>query len=444
MHFNIIMKKLRLNNNYSRLLPIIFLVIVVLPLSIVFNADIISRALGTHLSNQYNDLNHYINLADKFKCWAFYPLWPILIRIFSTISTIDLHRSAIILSSVIGLIALFIGTNTINRLSIDNRLSLALSSLYVLSPMTVFFFVGYTEALFSLESWILLAIIINLTFRHSCKMHDYILLFSICIAIGLTRASILQVTFSTLGSLALIAIKSKLDKNTQSDFSRYIKISLIMVTGCCVGYLLFGFFCLRENMGFFTPFSVQEEWGKSLGFRPMFLLNTRSPIIDLWGLYYPLIILTPYFTDFSLSKIRFRFLPQVLYQNLPLTLLLPPLGILSSIFSNLLNRRYKPRQDSDLVNDIYFKDLEFLFLYCSLFALSHALICFLTQEQYLYSAGRYIFGQPYFYVALTILVNSKLKVFIKNPKSTFIVSLSISVIYLLKNLIDFGNSKLLL
>lgn len=441
-------------NNFSRQIlsykycPILILGIVIIPFSILNNFEILTRISGNHISNQYHDLNQFISLAKDLRCSAFYPLWPFLIKNFSYITSINLHLSSITLSITFGLISLFYGINNIDKLSINKKLSKLLSYIYVLSPMTVFFFVGYTEAIFSLQSWILISLIIKFKNLNSFKLAHYLYLFFICILIGLTRSTILQTIFASFGSLILIKLKYNSLSKKDINFKRLIKICFFIIGGCLFGYTIIGIICSSSGEGFFAPFSYQSiGWDKSLGFRPSFLFNSRSPIIDLWGLYYPFLIFAVYLVDFSTFRIRFENISLSIYKNLPITLIYPPLGVLISILKksdrkficskNLLVNQIKS-------DDIYFEENEFLFLYCILFAMSHSLICFFTQENYLYSLGRYVFGQPYFYVALSIFINSKKRILLNNPKITLALALFISVVYLIRNFIDFGNSKLLL
>ena len=427
--------------------PILFLFILVIPSSVLINFEILQRFAGIHISNKYNDLNHYLSLAENLRCSAFYPLWPFLIKSFSHLKYINLHISAITLSITFGLISLFVGINTITKLSVNKNSSTILSYIYVLSPMTVFFFVGYTEAFFSLLSWIAISLIIKFHNDDSFEFSNYISVFLLYTLLSLTRATIVQTIFSSFGSLILIKLKNSSSNNNQFNFKKLIKLSICMITGCLFGYLLIGIFCSVSGEGFLAPFSYQKEWGKSLGFRPLFLLNTRSPLIDLWGLYYPFLIFASYLLDFSILRIKFKKLSLLIYKNFPITLIYPPLGLLISILKK--SNRKLIRSKSFLVNlsqadDLYFQENEFLFLYCILFSISHSLICFFTQEQFLYSLGRYVFGQPYFYVAFAILINSKRRMLLNNPKIILTFSLIISCLYLIKNFVDFGDSKLLL
>ena len=52
------------------------------------------------------------------------------------------------------------------------------------------------------------------------------------------------------------------------------------------------------------------------------------------------------------------------------------------------------------------------------------------------------FGQPYFYVALSIFINSKASDSIKRPKVIYLLTIFISCGMLLKNFVDFGSANL--
>ncbi len=58
------------------------------------------------------------------------------------------------------------------------------------------------------------------------------------------------------------------------------------------------------------------------------------------------------------------------------------------------------------------------------------------------SLGRYMFGQPHFYIALALFLNSPKKKLIENKKNLTIVTIVISSISLLINFVDFGSAKL--
>ena len=129
--------------------------------------------------------------------------------------------------------------------------------------------------------------------------------------------------------------------------------------------------------------------------------------------------------------------------NLPLTLLYPPVGILWGVFSK---KNVPSKSEIDLqiettnLNDLGYR--EFIFLYAIFFAISHSLICFLTQPDYMRSLGRYIFGQPYFYIALSIYLDNFTFNHVKHKQATIFGILLISCLYLLKNFVEFGSAKL--
>ena len=185
---------------------------------------------------------------------------------------------------------------------------------------------------------------------------------------------------------------------------------MLILAGFVFGYIVYGLICLSNGFRFFEPFYVQQLWNKSFGIRPIYLLTSRSPLIDFMGLYYPFLLIVNSLSNFS-AKIDF--LNNLFYKNLPLTLIYPPLGFFYGILSrksdSIKNADPTKELNKEKVNkdDKYFMDFRYLFWYCSLFAFSHSLICLLTSELYLASLGRFVFGQPYFYVALSIFIIAK-------------------------------------
>ena len=95
-------------------------------------------------------LEDYVDLATveivKAQQTAFYPLWPYLIRLFSSAYGSNIYRIAIFLSGIIAVFAMVLSKYVFHKLARNKVSSLVSLSLYVLSPMSVFLFVGYTES----------------------------------------------------------------------------------------------------------------------------------------------------------------------------------------------------------------------------------------------------------------------------------------------------------
>lgn len=375
------------------------------------------------------DLGHYINLARDPKCWAFYPLWPLTIRIMGPLWGTSLSKTAVALSTLFFALSLILGHKwLLNNAKTSFSFSVAWL-LLILSPMNIFMLNGYSEALFALLTWTSILIITSLfdlvgNGNGNCEQQlqplqkkKFLLLAAFLLItsslIGYSRPALPQTLGGCIAGIAaeLIYQKSsgqriKLNKLTTP------KIALITLLGCAAGYAIYGFQCINDGGTFFQPFTSQStDWDKSLGLRPWFLLSSRSPIFDLWGLYYPVALLmmgaaeiTPY-----ISRVTNSLSLQYQWYG-PLFLAYPPLAIIiamtTRITERFTNRSLKKRTKQQLVDKssspLKNEKYRYLFFYCIAFSASHSIIVFLTQENYLYSLGRYIFGQPYLYVAISI------------------------------------------
>ena len=113
--------------------------------------------------------------------------------------------------------------------------------------MSVFLFVGYTESLFAVGTWILILLIVNiLSMPDKCKYAyriNYFLLFSICACLGLIRPTLPQAIFSTIVTLFL-TLKTAPDDNLIRSVKKYIYISILIIAGFGFGYIVYGLVCL--------------------------------------------------------------------------------------------------------------------------------------------------------------------------------------------------------
>ena len=143
---------------------------------------------------------------------------------------LETHKTAILLSSCLGLVCLFISKYIFSRVSTSKGNSLISWSLYVLSPMSIFLFNGYSESLFALESWILIGLILNIlrttNNNNASYQIKYSLILIICVALGLTRPSLVQATFSSIIALFL-SLKAKQSIH-KIYVKEYLKISTLI------------------------------------------------------------------------------------------------------------------------------------------------------------------------------------------------------------------------
>ncbi|WP_320666627.1 hypothetical protein [Prochlorococcus sp. MIT 1307] len=443
--------------NGTSLFPLLTLFLIIIPLAVFINPGIVPRYLGNSpITTEfgYLDLEHYISIANNGyqTKWltAFYPLWPFCIRLANSFFQADIYRIAILLSTFLGLMSIYFSKNVFSRIALQQSYASISTWIYTLSPMTIFFFVGYSEALFSLESWILIGFMIDILHTNNKEKSSikikYFQIFVTCILIGLTRSTIAQTIFSCVGSFLIILI---IDKQININVvNKYLLLSIVIMLGTCFGYIIYGFLCLSEGHSFLEPFLAQKGWGKEFGIRPIYFFTSRSPLIDYWALYYPFLLIFNNLAEYSIFHNRFELLKKCFSKNLPLTLVYPPIGILYALFSQKNNRRinFLPSQknikshQNEIINS---QQLDYLFWYTSFFALSHSLIVFFTQPYYLNGLARYVFGQPYFYVALSLFISKSQRNILYNPKIFYGITVLISSIFLIKHFIDFGNAKLL-
>ena len=137
------MKREKLLSSCASFAPMIVLFIILLPLAIFINPELLPRFLGetSHISQYgYLDLEHYADLATgesiTAQQTAFYPLWPYLIRTFNGLFGPNIYRTAIFLSGLIAILSMILSRYAFHKLSANKISSIVSFSLYVLSPMS--------------------------------------------------------------------------------------------------------------------------------------------------------------------------------------------------------------------------------------------------------------------------------------------------------------------
>lgn len=94
------------------------------------------------------DSEHYLKIAKEgynAQTTAFFPLYPLLIKTLSILTTLPLEYSGIIISNMFFLFALFM---LYKLLSLDNEENFYTIALLTFSPITIYFLSIYTESLF--------------------------------------------------------------------------------------------------------------------------------------------------------------------------------------------------------------------------------------------------------------------------------------------------------
>lgn len=423
----------------------LILLALVLIASQMFNANVLSR-LFINPHSSYFDTGHYFNLAHNPKCWAFYPLWPKIISFYSSISRKPLPLASSMLSQISFLTVAVISFAWFNKRQVSAHQSHLAWGLYLLSPMTLFLLNGYSESLFAVLSWILVCLMsVTIKFdrqdgatllhcRNIFGITILLLAFIVSFLLNYSRPVVLQTVASVTVALSVRSSEKKEKVDLHKCFDFIDLFYIIILLGALAGYSVYGLECLNSGKSFIEPFLSQStDWDKSFGFRPIFLINSKSPMIDLWGLYYPTALLVFGFTNkFSRFSSSFNLLHASDAWFLPVFLVYPPLAITLSLLKSLLNQ-IRIQNDLDIPNP---SPLSFeqhpriainpnsIFFYCCTFSASHSAIVFFTQENYMYSLGRYIFGQPYFYVALSMV----LPLLSKSYKGRFVYVTVLSIV----------------
>ncbi len=364
----------------------------------------------------YWDLKAYAEMALSNRCVAYYPLWPLLIRILFHPQSVDqaahsflLVSTGIFLLTTPLLIALF------RKAFRHHYLAFLLVLALALNPMAIFRVIGYTESLFSALSAIFIWICLRQTnFTEKVRL---VLVFCVTFIMSLTRPILMPFLFSSVAALGTIFFFESLKLETRDwrsfliqikNYAQEIKITLTLCISALLGYSMYGFFCFHSRGNFFAPFIDQKNWGTKLGFHLELLLFPKSPLFDLWGLYFPLMVML-----LALILVYFKIknkTPLVWIPKSPLwnvLLLYPPLLILSYIVNYLRLKNKSLIGDGSLTKvttSDYTKTLSrnYLFWFCVYFPVFHSVLIFFTRDR-LYSLGRYIFGVPFFFMALGYL-----------------------------------------
>ncbi len=359
----------------------------------------------------YWDVEHYANHVLENRCNAFYPLWALIIRLLFNPQTIDRTAYAMrMVAASIFFITLpgFIWVFT--KIFKQAKTTLIISLLFYLSPLAIFRVIGYTEAIFSVWTVIFIFLILSyLKTPHFLKLFGVLL---VVFLMSLTRLILIQFTAASLSILATLIFKDLYCSNNINSFllsakkySQEIKLSFAIAIASFMGYAVYGNFCLMTRGDFFAPFHDQSLFGKKLGFHPELLLFPKSPLVDLWGLYYPFILLGLALLIVALTvgkKSLKVWLPQSLFWNL--LLIYPPAWVLLAASQNIFTARNRrillvsQENFSSLINN-------YVFWFSLYFCVANSLIYFFIETR-LYSLGRYVFGVPFFFVALGYLYDS--------------------------------------
>jgi hypothetical protein len=423
------------------------------------------------VSTSYSwDVTAYSYMALKDMCIAFYPLWPWLMKILFQPQSIEqaAWQFRIVASGLsFAAIPLFLW---ILQQGLQRRfLAFLIALLYFVSPMSIFRFNGYAESLFAFLSLLLLGTLLpENALPARIKL---IIITGLGCLLGLTRAVMVQNVASAIAALITIAGFAALQTQdfNWGQMTRQImnlvtyryrhltQTTIALSLGTICGYSLYGIQCLSLRGDFFTPFKDQELWRKSLGLRLDLLLLPKSFLIDLLGLYCPILLFLVavllVYSKITPKPLRL-FMPRSpwwtclwVYPPLFILVYLAKVGWLkvngdlarqSDLNANPkgLNSGLTELQTTDFTQTL---SENYGFWFSIYFSLSHAVSVFLTQDRMI-SLGRYIFAPPFVFVAIGYLCCC-----IPNraPNVVLLWIAAISAIYLVVQWVNYGYGAFL-
>lgn len=367
---------------------------------------------------QYWDAGIYAQLAISPRCTAFYPLWPSLIHIAAGPSTVEQAlRFSTMGSALIFAISLPLALRTLQKIICNRRIAFLAFFLYALGPNAIFHSIGYTESLFSLMSWGLLLLLAKLDRASQWRQLQWGSMvsgvFLLSIGLSLTRPILVP-------SLAALAFGGWLywqcsrlspvnagqtDSPSFPSAMEILGVASAIAVGNIVGYGIYGHTCGQELGSIWAPFEAQVAWGRSVAIRPWLLVLPRSLLMDLHGLYLPLLLgvglLWGVAGDLQASLKRQVWLPRSPWVY---SFLIHPLAFVGVLMS--LHRFWPQGMISQpvMTTPRWGSLRRFAGIYAIAFSGAHAAINLLINSGNLYSTARHVFGTPYTFVGIGLLL----------------------------------------
>jgi hypothetical protein len=396
--------------------PIFLAFVLCTAIATIINPHIFISFFSNSPSKLFYDVEHYANLVINPTCNAFYPLWPWLISKVGTPKTVDDAAFYFrIVGSLLSLMSIPLFILFLKQNIKSYKITFLIVGLYAINPLSVFRMIGYTESIFSVLSLIFLILLSKLTTvsKISIKyISTLIFIFFISVLLSLTRPFIIQAVFSSVLALASILLINKLRNKSENNenFNKYFKMygitTFAICLGAVVGYCVYGYYCSQSRGDFFAPFHDQKAWGKQLGIYPqLFFIPLTSA--DFTAIYLPVIALViSWFICISTNVKKLIFVTPKVWQWI-LLFAYPPAFI---AFYGADSRKINSLRSSTNVKEINLTQsannisTSYIFWFCIYFALIHSIIIVFS-DQKLTSLRRFIFGTPYFFVAIAYISN---------------------------------------
>ncbi|MCX6126042.1 MAG: hypothetical protein NTV34_15020 [Proteobacteria bacterium] len=325
----------------------------------------------------YFDAGNYTTIANTGYTAdglaAFYPLWPLLMRgigfLAGFVSEDPLMAgwiSAMLATSMFG-VSTVLFVRLTERFKLTRYRSFVLA-IMILSPLSVFRVLPFTESLFSLFLMLLVADLTD-DVSHPKILRSGLWAFML---------SITRPMFPFLMISALLLILFTLVTFRQESVFRRITLKRLSSVFVCapLGYVPFGLICSRVYGDFWKPFVVQAQWGRKFGFhwdlifRPKVINGSNEVLVwDLIGFYAPIALLA--WGLWYFVHLRNKTQPATGSMN-PAPPTVPPA-------------------------------LQIGFLLAALIGCAHTAAAFLTFERFM-SIGRHVLGNPLPFFGLLVVV----------------------------------------
>ena len=379
-------------------------------IAIIINPHIVTSFFSNSPAKLFYDIEHYSNLAIHPTCNAFYPLWPWLISKLGKLQTVDdaaFYFRAF--GSLLSLISIPLFLLLLKQNIKSYKIVVLVVALYAVNPLSVFRMIGYTEGIFSVLSLILLIFLSNLNTNSKLSIKlIYILIsvFILSLLLSLTRPFLIQVIFASVLALISVLVITKFQNslNLLKSLKIYGITTFTICLGASVGYCIYGYYCLQSRGDFFAPFHDQKAWGKTLGFYPQ-LFFIPLTYADFISIYLPAIaMILSWLIAISTSLKRLIFVVPKLWQWI-LLLVYPPafLAFYGWDFKKInFSSKVINSKEINLTQGAENVSISYVFWFCIYFALIHSIIIVFS-DQKLTSLRRFIFGTPYFFLAIAYI-----------------------------------------
>jgi len=412
-------------------------------IAIIINPHIVTSFFSNSPAKLFYDIEHYSNLAIHPTCNAFYPLWPWLISKLGKLQTVDdaaFYFRAF--GSLLSLISIPLFLLLLKQNIKSYKIVVLVVALYAVNPLSVFRMIGYTEGIFSVLSLILLISLSNLNTNSKLSIKlIYILIsvFILSLLLSLTRPFLIQVIFASILALISVLVITKFQNslNLLKSLKIYGITTFTICLGASVGYCIYGYYCLQSRGDFFAPFHDQKAWGKTLGFYPQ-LFFIPLTYADFISIYLPAIaMILSWLIAISTSLKRLIFVVPKLWQWI-LLLVYPPafLAFYGWDFKKInFSSKVINSKEINLTQGAENVSISYVFWFCIYFALIHSIIIVFS-DQKLTSLRRFIFGTPYFFLAIAYI--SQCFPYRKVSKLLLWI-LGLSSIWLVQYWLDYAN-----